>query len=187
MINAAAPEGKELKYARPEFERRFLLATRPDGPAVRTLAIEDRYLVGTRIRLRRMSILATGAEVAEADIFKLTQKVPAPEGGPGLITTMYLTRAEHAALSALPAACLRKTRLSVPPFGVDLFEGALAGLVIAEAEFSDEEAMVSFVPPPLVLAEVTRDERFTGGRVAVAGRPEIAAALGEYELETLLQ
>ena len=86
MINAAAPAGKELKYARSEFERRFLLEARPDDPAVRAVAIEDRYVVGTRIRLRRMSILAAGAEVAEADIFKLTQKVPAPEKGPGLIT-----------------------------------------------------------------------------------------------------
>jgi hypothetical protein len=34
--------------------------------------------------------------------------VPGPDGGPGLITTMYIDAAEYAALSQLPAAILRK-------------------------------------------------------------------------------
>jgi CYTH domain-containing protein len=113
-------------------------------------------------------------------VYKLTQKVPGPRAEPGLITTMYLNAAEYAALAQVPAASLRKTRLSVPPLGVDLFEGALAGLVLAEAEFVDYEAMARFVAPPFAVADVTADQRFTGGRLAVAARSDIASALADF-------
>jgi len=110
-----------------------------------------------------------------------------PEGGPsrgelGLITTMYLRAAEHAVLEQLPAGVFHETRLSVPPLGVDVFEGALSGLVPGEAEFDDDESLESFVPPPTVEAEVTRDLRLTGGRLAVTTTSDIEADLAEYNL-----
>ena len=61
------------KYARVERERRFLLARPPPAPAViASRRITDRYLPGTRLRLRRVDHLDGGT--CE---FKLTQKVPA--------------------------------------------------------------------------------------------------------------
>jgi hypothetical protein len=176
-MNEAAPDGKELKYARRERERRLLLAERPDGRVVHTVRIEDRYFTGTRMRLRQARSMRGDDE---RSVYKLTQKVPGPGGEPGLITTMYLTAAEHAALAGLPAATLRKTRLSMPPLGIDVFEGALAGLVLAEAEFTDDEAMARFAPPPFAVADVTTDQRFTGGQLAVCTRPQIASALADY-------
>ena len=76
MNNPSAPAGKSTKYARHEYERRFLLAERPPDPAVRTVAIHDRYLTGTTLRLRRMDDHAE-----KAPVFKLTQKIPAADGG----------------------------------------------------------------------------------------------------------
>lgn len=176
--NDAAPAGKERKYARRERERRFLFEAQPAGHVERTVRIADRYLANTRMRLRQAAELAPdGTE--RSIIYKLTQKLPGPGGGPGLITTMYLTSDEYDLVSLLPAASLHKTRLSIPPLGVDLFEGALTGLVLGEVEFSDDETMAAFVPPVGARAEVTYDERFTGGRLVTTTAPVLAALLAE--------
>jgi CYTH domain-containing protein len=167
------------KYARVERERRFLLAAPPVPAAVTaTRVINDRYLVGTRLRLRRVDGPDGGGEL------KLTQKVPAagPGAVQGLITNTYLSPAEYDLLASLPAAVLSKTRFSVPPLGIDVFDGALRGLVLAESEFATDEEAASFVPPPECVAEVTDDVRFTGGRLVEASRPDLLRWLAEYGL-----
>lgn len=169
-----APAGKALKYALPERERRFLLRALPDLKATRRTQIEDRYLVGTRLRLRRMTDLGSGAVER-----KLTQKVPAPDGSPGLITNTYLSEGEFDLLSSLPAATLSKLRLSVPPFGIDVFGGELEGLILAEVEFDEAERLTAFIPPRWAALEVTRDVRFTGGRLVTTTAGELARLLDE--------
>jgi CYTH domain-containing protein len=175
--NDSAPPGKDLKYALIERERRFLLAGPPEGSGTRTVSITDRYLTGTRVRLRRVAELTDDGEQV---VYKLTQKIPSPSGRPGLMTTIYLHEEEHRAFASLPAAVLHKTRHSMPPFGIDVFEGVLAGLYLAEAEFTGDDEMAEFAPPPFVLAEVTGDRRLTGGHLATATRPELARALADY-------
>jgi CYTH domain-containing protein len=178
LVNPSAPPDKSTKYALPERERRFLLARFPDGePIVRTTHITDNYLVGTRLRIRRF--VETANDVTTT-VYKLTQKVPAPDGGPGLITTFYLTEAEYDALAAIPAPQLRKTRHSIPPFGIDVFEPPLHGLTMAEVEFPSEEAMRVFALPAFAIAEVTHDIRFTGGRLVVSTRNELLRALAGF-------
>lgn len=157
-----APSGKATKYARIERERRFLLTAVPATQPTRRVLIEDGYLRGTRLRLRR----STNLDDPEDVIYKLTQKVPRADGGPGLITNTYLSRAEYDTLAAIPADTIRKTRSSIPPLGVDQFEGPLWGLILAEAEFDGDEEERSFTPPIVVVAEVTLDVRFTGGALA---------------------
>ncbi|MGW7409422.1 hypothetical protein ACWGI9_37995 [Streptomyces sp. NPDC054833] len=167
------------KYARVERERRFLLAGPPDAAAVTvTRVITDRYLDGTSLRLRRAEFADGRREI------KLTQKVPVsgPGAVQGLITTMYLTPAEDDVLSTLPARVLSKTRLSVPPLGIDVFDGELRGLVLAEAEFGSDEDALSFVPPAACRVEVTDDDRFTGGRLVRTSRRELLGWLAEYGL-----
>ncbi len=125
---------REGKYARVERERRFLLAGPPPPAAVTaTRRITDRYLPGTRLRLRRVDYLDTGT--CE---FKFTQKVPAGRPGSvqGLITNIYLSAAEYDLLASLPAEVLCKCRLSVPPLSIDMFDPPLQGLVLADVEFS---------------------------------------------------
>lgn len=168
----------EGKYSRIERERRFLLAGPPSASAaMATRRITDRYLTGTRLRLRRAERPDRGTTE-----YKLTQKVPADRPGPvqGLITNIYLSRTEYGVLASLPAAVLSKTRFSVPPLGIDVFDPPLHGLVLAEAEFATDEAALSFRPPTGCLAEVTGDVRFTGGSLVRVGRRELLAWLAGY-------
>jgi CYTH domain-containing protein len=168
------------KYARVEVERRFLLAGVPHGTEVLAVhEIDDRYLDGTRLRLRRM------ARVGGSTQLKLTQKLPAPDGRgrQGELTTLYLSEAEHAALAGVPAAPLRKSRLSVAPYGIDVFHDALEGLVLAEAEFASVEDAAALRPAPFCHGEVTADRRFTGGELARATREQVRAWAREYGVE----
>lgn len=182
-MNESAPPGKELKYARVERERRFLLAELPSQPSIRDVQITDRYLIGTRLRLREA--IETNPKPGDVQ-YKLTQKIPDPAGRPGLITTLYLSEAEYQVLTALPARILRKVRHSIPPFGVDAFEGALLGLYLAEAEFTTDAESAEFSPPAFAIAEVTSDPRFTGGYFVTTDREDVNGAMAEFGL-TLLQ
>jgi CYTH domain-containing protein len=173
---APSPEPGPAKYARIERERRFLLHGMPaDKQATAVRKIADRYLTGTRLRLRH---------VFDDDNhdFKLTQKIPAAWPGPAhdLITTIYLSKAEYDLLAGLPAKTLTKTRHSVPPLGIDVFDPPLHGLVLAEAEFGTEAEMLAFHPPHYAVAEVTKDPRFTGGRLVGSSRGQLTSWLNDY-------
>jgi CYTH domain-containing protein len=172
---------REGKYALVERERRFLLAGPPPPPAVTgRRRITDRYLPGTRLRLRRVDHGDSGSPE-----FKFTQKVPADQPGfvQGLITNTYLSAAEYDLLASLPADVLSKTRLIAPPLSVDVFEPPLHGLVMADVEFGTDDEARSFRPPPAVVAEVTDDPRFTGGSLVLARRHELLAWLADYGIE----
>ncbi|HSY10727.1 MAG TPA: hypothetical protein VK976_00925, partial [Verrucomicrobiae bacterium] len=101
----------------------------------------------------------------------------------GLITTFYLSKQEFEVFAKLPAKILVKTRHSVPPFGIDVFEGVLDGLVLAEAEFDSESAASAMTLSPLSMAEVTEDYRFNGGSLVAATRDELRVWMGEYAIE----
>lgn len=177
--NPSAPPGKSDKYARRERERRFLLRNVRDSPsATRVVAITDHYVTGTRLRLRR----TVDHGDTETTTYKLTQKVPAPSGGPGLITSLYLSAPEYDLLRRLPAERLDKVRRSVAPLGVDEFFDRHRGLVLAEAEFDSDEEMAAFRRPEWVMVEVTEDERFTGGRLARTSRAELIHLLADFGL-----
>ena len=164
------------KYARVERERRFLLERFPTVNVVRIRRITDCYIEGTTLRLRKQS------EEGGPTIFKLTQKVPARASGAqeGLITSMYLTKDEFCVLAQLSAKKLSKTRHSVPPFGIDVFEGTLEGLLLGEAEFRSAAEADALTLPSFIGAEVSGDNRFTGGRLVRASRQDIQAWLLEY-------
>lgn len=168
------------KDARLERERRFLLRSRPlHLEVVGIRHITDAYIDGTRLRLREMRV--EGGETK----FKLTQKIPEPGPGAqqGWITTMYLTSEEYAFVSQLPAQKLQKTRLSVPPFGIDIFEGALEGLVMAEAEFDSAHDAAALTIPSWAVHEVTADARSAGGELVRTSPEELRVWLAEYGLE----
>jgi CYTH domain-containing protein len=165
------------KYARIEWERRFLLDHFPGEAVVtRVRRITDRYIEGTTLRLRQQN---------DGDgqmVFKLTQKLADKSGGArqGLITSMYLTEHEFAVLARLPAKVLTKTRHSVPPFGIDVFDGVLSGLVLAEAEFNSAAEASALALPSFVVREVTDDPRFTGGHLVTVSRQELQDCLAEH-------
>jgi CYTH domain-containing protein len=149
-----------LKYAVVERERRYLVARLPDG-VTGTREIADRYVVGTRLRLR---------EVREPDgvvVRKLGHKVRLDEGPARIAcTNLYLDDAEWAALVALPARTLRKKRHTVDRDGwlvaIDEHED---GTLVAEIDDGDEPARD--LPDWLdVVRDVTGDEAWTGGGLA---------------------
>lgn len=149
-----------LKYAVVERERRYILASLPEG-VISTRDILDRYVTGTRLRLR---------EVREDDgsvTRKLTHKVRLAEGPAEVAcTNFYLNDAEWTLLAALPAQLLRKRRHLVRRDGLlvavdELEDGTLL------AEIDDHDQPSDFVPEWLdVVDNVTSDEAWTGSQLA---------------------
>ena len=181
-MGAAEGRGQQLisKHARVEWERRFVIADFPlEANVIRVRRITDRYITGTNLRLREMT------ESEREPVFKLTQKVPEQSSGARqeLITSIYLTQQEFRLLAQLPAGTLTKTRHSVPPFGIDVFEGELSGLVLAEAEFDSAVEASKLAIPPYVVHEVTNDRRFSGGSLVSASRTELLNWLAEYGIK----
>lgn len=161
---------KPEKYAAVERERRWLCAALPDLPVQRAEDIEDLYIDGSRLRLRRATPIGGGEP-----ILRLSKKADlAPDRR--LITTLYLSPEEFALFEGLPGRRMRKTRHYFAAEGVtlsvDRFEGALAGLFLAEAEFGDDAAMAAFPDPAFALREVTEDPRYTGGALVLHGAPD---------------
>lgn len=171
-----------LKYAQVEREQRFLLAAVPaELIAVTARAIHDRYLCGTQLRLR--VIEGPGHD----PIVKLGQKIRMPGGPPLAVahTTMYLDRDDYEPLAMIPADELHKTRRSAEIddtlFVVDEFHDQLAGLVLAEVDLGDHGSPLQGLPIPFV-ADVTGDERFTGGTLAATGSDGLSEILREFGL-----
>lgn len=54
---------------------------------------------------------------------------------------------------------------------VDVFAGALHGLMVAEIEFASQEDAAAFVPPPWLGHEVTEDPRYKNQALALSGAP----------------
>ncbi|MFQ5967327.1 MAG: hypothetical protein ACE5MI_06920 [Acidimicrobiia bacterium] len=158
------------KYSRPERERRFLLAELPEGVSD-PRRIVDRYLSGTRLRLRRIEDVSGNVEQ-----LKLGHKVRPDETDPSLIlhTSLYLSPDEYEILSWLRASELVKVRHRLdldPRAAVDVFEGRLAGLILLEIDFESVEAMTTYQPPAFAGPEVTGNEAFSGGALAHANGP----------------
>ena len=166
MADRAPGEGR---YAHDERERRFLLRSVPPhlSPGTR---ITDRYLDGTTLRLRRV-------EGPDGVVDKLTQKVRPDPGDPRVvrITNLYLPPGEHEVLRALPGHELVKVRhrweVAGRTFAVDAFAGPLEGLVLAEVEVDGDDEVLA---PVGAVADVSADDRFSGGALASAGDDFVA-------------
>jgi adenylate cyclase len=152
-----------------EIERKFLPAQRPPGledhPSRR---IEQGYVAidpaGSEVRARRK----------DGDML-LTIK-----GGSGLVRAEVEFAIDAARFDALwpltEGRRIVKTRYLVPLDGgftaeVDVYGGALAGLLSAEVEFDSEAASEAFTPPAWLGREVTGDKRYANRTLAVDGRP----------------
>jgi CYTH domain-containing protein len=161
------------KYAHVERERRFLVDPKrcPGLSVARAIRIEDRYVTGTRFRLRRMTELASGRVV-----LKLSKKYDVTDVRARPLVTAYLTDVEYSLFAALPALPIDKVRYRVVEgpnvFGVDRFEEALAGLLMAEIECEDAGTLAAVTIPAWVKREVTDDPAYQGGSLAARGLPE---------------
>jgi CYTH domain-containing protein len=170
------------KYALVERERRFLLQDLPENltRASEHVQIWDNYIMGTRLRLRQIRVPAT-----KERRWKLTQKfAPAPpDFSRTVITNIYLSPQEYEVFSVFEGNEIRKNRYPFEhegrEYGIDVFLGPLWGLILAETSFETDEEMDQFRMPPFAFAEVTRDEMFTGGKLAYMTIEEIRAHLSK--------
>ena len=170
------------KYACLELERRYLLRELPSDLAGQenSWLIVDRYIVDTRLRLRRMIEMESGEIV-----FKFGQKYRASSqsGVETTMTTMYLDEEEYDCLSKLEAREIVKKRYRYVSdgleYGIDVFEGKLKGLILAEIECETEQDCERLQTPSFSLREVTEDIFFTGGFLSKLTREEFEAGLAK--------
>ncbi|HEX4695163.1 hypothetical protein [Sphingomonas sp.] len=168
-MRTAADEAAAPKYAHCERERRWLVDAAAPPPAVDPIEIHDRYITGTRLRLREMR---RDGEI----VWKLTRKYECADALARPIVTAYLTRAEYDVLAALPALGVAKQRFRVSEggrdFSLDRFAGALDGLVLSELEAEDDATLRALADPAWTVRDVSDDPRYQGARLAAHGIPK---------------
>ena len=167
------------KYSRIEYERRFLV--RADsrwraavGPAARS--IDDKYLHGTRLRLRIICDVESGERT-----IKLTKKAESSSAFHRTLSRILLTPAEYHVFDRLDGDRLSKVRrhcvIGGHRYAVDEFNGELDGLVLSELEADCLDELMQAGPPPFAEREVTEDPFFDGVNLARTRRGELLAKL----------
>ena len=170
----------ESKYSRIERERRFLLSELPEPLTRASLhtQITDNYITNTRLRLRKVRVPQTNKWTV-----KLTQKFATDPNdfSRTVITNIYLSPKEYQVLALFEGNEIRKNRYPFEyegrAYSIDVFLGALWGLILAETSFENDEEMENFLTPSFVDMDVTKDEIFTGGKLAFSTADEIRSHL----------
>ena len=153
----------------PEIERKFLVDAPPPGlEGRRSEPIAQGYLAiapdGVEVRIRRRS-----------DATSLTVK-----SGPHMVRVEEEIPIEAERFAALwpltEGRRIDKVRHYVPLDGgleaeLDVYAGALEGLLTAEIEFPSEAAARAFVPPPWLGEDVTGDAAYANQTLALRGAP----------------
>ena len=157
-----------LKYAQMEEERRFLLQELPVDLDIDAFSrIVDHYLPGTRLRLRRIE-----SSDEKVLVYKFGQKYRAARQGAHqtMMTNIYLDEVEYKTLARLGGAQLVKRRYRYLharlQYSIDVFEGSLSGLILAEIEGQSSMEIAKLPIPSFAVREVTNDLKFTGGVLA---------------------
>lgn len=152
-----------------EIERKYLVDEPPPLDDQEAVEIEQGYLAlagddgGAEVRLRR-----------KADALLLTVK-----GGSGRVRTeeeLELDRERFESLWPLTEGRrLTKARYLIPhgehEIELDVYAGALDGLLVAEVEFGDEREADDFDPPGWFGEEVTGEQRYRNEDLATKGLP----------------
>jgi CYTH domain-containing protein len=157
------PTGNISKYARIEIERRWLVDLTSVGSLERapSKTIEDRYILGTQLRLRKFT--GPGARIE----YKFGKKYGKQSLWSEPIANLYLEEQEYQLLANLPARSARKRRFSIAGGSLDVYENPNAGMAIFEVEFESEMAASSYSPPAFVIREVTGDPQFSGATLTM--------------------
>lgn len=164
------------KYAQIENERRFLVDRCPDLSQHDYRTIEDLYVTGGRLRARAITF-----SDARPPAFKFCKKYPSASTTSQPIVNIYLTAEEYELLSQLPGNRVRKRRyrreFEGMVYSIDVFEGALSGLILSEVEAGSAETLMALAPPPWSSLEITDDTFFHGGTLAGIGAVELQAKI----------
>jgi CYTH domain-containing protein len=150
-------------------ERRFLLNEFPPGLERNAphLQITDNYLTNTRLRLRKIRVPETRERR-----WLLTQVLHPIEGdqAQSVKVDMWLSPAEYEVLSIFEGNEVRKNRFKYEhegqAFTVDLYLGALWGLLIAHTSIEGDAAVDQTSLPVFAVADITNKPMFTGPNLA---------------------
>jgi adenylate cyclase len=169
-----------------ELELTYLArAIPPETKSVIPIRLLDVYIpadpdVHSRLRLRQ-----------ESDSRKITKKVVINEGDASAQHeyTIPLEANEFDALSPVSDKRVEKDRYRVSIEGhraeVDIFRGALRGLVLIDFEFGSEQEKSEFTPPECCLADVTQEDFIAGGNLAGKTYSDVTAQLERFGYEPL--
>lgn len=157
---------RRAKFARVEIERKFLVRELPDLDGADSEEVAQGYLSlggDGEVRLRRKGerLLLTvkrGEGLAREEV-----EVPLPAESFEALWPLTEGRRLRKRRHRLPAGELT--------IELDVYEGALEGLAVAEVEFPGTDAARVFEPPAWLGEEVTGDERYLNETLAVRGRP----------------
>jgi len=152
-----------------EIERKFLVPDPPeDLDRHPSTAIEQGYVAiaddGTEVRIRRRDANATLTVKSGGGRSRVEEEI---EIDPQRFERLWpLTEGRR----------IEKTRYEIPAgdgltIELDVYDGALAGLVVAEVEFGSERAADAFAVPDWMGREVTDDKRYKNQRLACDGVP----------------
>jgi CYTH domain-containing protein len=154
-----------------EIERKLLVDELPDdldGPAWSARRLEQGYLAITdaaEVRIRRADGREAWLTVKSAPSFsRVEEELPLDAGG--FARLWPLTEGRR-------LVKVRHTREDAPGvvFELDVYEGALAGLVTLEVEFASEEDARAWTPPLWAGRDVTGDKAYANQTLAVRGAP----------------
>jgi CYTH domain-containing protein len=155
--------------ARVEIERKFLVRERPPGlERSRPTRIEQGYLAiaddGTEVRIRRRD--GTAVLTVKGGIGRTRAEEEIEIEAERFARLWPLTQGRR----------IEKTRHLIPAgagltIELDVYSGALTGLIVAEVEFGSEEEADAFEPLEWLGSEVTDDARFKNQSLACDGAP----------------
>ena len=123
----------------------------------------------------------------KGDQYEITKKKPLNDNDSSIQSeqTIPLDKEEFSALSTSSKRSVEKDRYQVGIDGnmaeVDVFTGALEGLVVIDFEFKSIEDMQAFTPPSCCLVEVTQELFIAGGQLAGRTYADIEDDLARYK------
>lgn len=163
-----------------ELERTYLAKRLPDGlSSCPSREMLDMYLpVSSRHPVLRIRKNGDSLEMSKKTIVEGTDSSKMEE------QTIRLSEEEYAAFVGVEGKRVGKTRYLYEIDGriaeVDVFDGALSGLVLDDFEFETEADKDSFAMPEFCLAEVTQEEFIAGGYLAGKSYDDIAPGLARF-------
>lgn len=151
---------KRPKYSIPEIERRWTVnaAALPDLGSLTKAEISDKYLTGTRLRLRSIHN-ESGAQ------YKIGKKYGDNRMFSESITNIYLSRAEYELLNQSDGIEVSKTRYRIEGGSLDVYADGGRPTTFS-VEFASEDEAIAYEPPHLVVDEVTNDHDYSGMALA---------------------
>ena len=159
--------GTMNKTSQSVFQRRFLIDILPE-PVTRAsshLQILDRYIAGTRLRLRQVRVPDTGQYTR-----MLQQRIMLPNDMEIKLAEVHLDDREYSLFEPMGRSEVRKNRyfheFDLVPLAFDVYLGELSGLKLAVAEFEMREEAEGMTMPEFSTHEVTHFPAFLGENLA---------------------